>query len=101
MEAGTKFLTMSQRILRRNAISLETEFVAVPIESAAGTELTGRTRLRMGIKITPAPPPQTVLSRNAATDVKKTKPLMVNAFARIAQKVSAPLSRETQTLYLD
>ena len=55
-EAGTKCLTMSQRMRRQNGASRDTEFVAVPIERAAGTVLTGRTWLRIGITITPAPP---------------------------------------------
>jgi len=58
---------MSQRMFRRNATSRDRELVAVPIDRAAGTELMGRTRLRIGIRIKPAPPPQIVLRRNAAT----------------------------------
>jgi len=47
--------------------------VAVPIDRAAGTELMGRTRLRIGIRIKPAPPPHIVLRRNAATAMTNRK----------------------------
>jgi len=93
IEAGTKCLTMSQRMLRRNATNRDTALVAVPIESAAGTALAGSTWPRIGIKITPAPPPQTVLSRNAATAVKKMKKAMGDILPTRAPKSGTRHSR--------
>ena len=70
--AGTKYFTISQQIFFLKATSREAELVNVPIDKAAGTELTGSIRPRTGISINPAPPPQITLIENAKKLTKNT-----------------------------
>lgn len=58
----------------------DTELVNVPIVRENGTTEAGNKRLRIGIKMRLAPPPQMALSQNAKMVPKNNKIISINIF---------------------
>lgn len=65
IDAGTNQKKIFQLICFLKTIILDAELVKVPIVKENGTTELGNKRLRIGIKIRLAPPPQIALIQNA------------------------------------
>ena len=73
MENGTNQRKIFQLICFLNTAILETELVKVPIVNENGTTEVGNNKLRIGIKIKLAPPPQIALNQKAIMVPKNNK----------------------------
>lgn len=72
MENGTNHENIFQWICRLNTTILEAELVKVPMVREKGTKAGANRRLRTGIKIRLAPPPQMALIQKEAIVAKKS-----------------------------
>ncbi len=65
MAGGIKYKTMCQRMDLKKTIKREAELLKVPMLKAAGICVLGKMAPKIGIRMSPAPPPQMALSIKA------------------------------------